>query len=737
MKFRNRILSLVLVLGMVLPNFALAAHAEEPEETPAPDTTIVIWEAETVSEDLEEIAEQAETDVSADSKESVETVETAAISEAVIPSVTEIGEEPASEKAGAKMDGTDSGDPAPNGRQSGKTIDITDWKYNPMATNSQYQELRFTFTSEEDQTVYEGYIGGIRLYFLDGVDKNETINKLLTDVADSFYAEQSFKLSDSEAFKKQYGMTVQPIDAEKVHEKATDEHPTTDANLCWAASTSNMLQLTGWGARAGEQFKTEDDLFDYFEAAYTDHGTSQEHGTKWFFNGIFGEQKTDENGEVIYVLENEDTRTQERLLPDSRKLGGLLLDYAEETVEKHYEVRDGDGYDALVDAALNMTNGTATGLGIFMYDLESKYLGGHAITLMGYIRDTVEAGIDSLKALFISDSDNNKHEKSNREDAVDSVTMVSLNDVNYMGTMVKELGNYKSDTFSVLLDYTTLEPFSDSVPKESSGSRDPLTNVDYSAERTEVRKQDDSLVQTATVGDEVVLSCTMKNISYVKQDVSCKPYAVMTYYVYCNGEVVQSSQVSKYLDDSTPIAQKANQLNIITLDTLRLTSPGDYTVSYQIDGLYYTDASGNAVPITEAYTLNNISRNNYSFRVEPANAVPAQPAAEQTAQSEVPVIGTTLPTYSEVFVKPTGAPSRAIGSAFKVHLAAVTTVKINLEEDGEAIPANAYSVKLNADGSVTVTFTNSFIRSLTPGTHRFRVLGENGNPLAYIVLTIR
>ena len=64
-------------------------------------------------------------------------------------------------------------------------------------------------------------------------------------------------------------------------------------------------------------------------------------------------------------------------------------------------------------------------------------------------------------------------------------------------------------------------------------------------------------------------------------------------------------------------------------------------------------------------------------------------------------------------------------------------MNITLEEDGAEISEEAYSVKPNEDGSVTVTFSDSFIRSLLPGPHRFRVLDENGTPLAYIVLTLR
>lgn len=716
MKIRNRILSLVLALGMVLPNLPLAARAEEPEEAPIPDTTIVIWETEPTQEPAPE--------------ERADPVPEEA------PSAPETAAEPVQEDAAAKKGGADSGEPKASGQQSGKNIEITDWTYHTMAANADYSELRFTFTSEEDQTVYEGYIGGIHLYDANEEKLEDKLEKLLTDVADSFYAGQSFKLSDSSNFSNQYGMLVQPIDTEKVHETATDTHPTTDTDLCWAASASNMLQLTGWGKQAGEQFKTEDDLFDYFEAAYTDRGSSQEHATKWFFNGVFGEQKTDENGAVIYGLESEDAGAQERL-PDSGKLGGLLSDFAEETVEKHYEVREGDGYDALADAALDMTKGTATGLGIFMYDLDSEFIGGHAVTLMGYIRDTVKAGIDSLKALFISDSDNNKFEEDTRPAIIDSVTMVALEDVEYNDVMVKQLGSYMSDTYALLLDYTTLAPYSASVPKESKGTKNPLTTVDYSAERTEVRKPDDSLVETAVVGDKVVLSCTLKNISYRMQDVSCKPYAVMTYYVYCNGKVVQSRQVKKYLDDSIPTAQKPNALNIVTLDTLRLTSAGEYTVSYQLDGLYYNDASGKEIPITEAYTLNNSSRMNYSFQVKAAPNVPTPPADEQKEPTAAAVIGTTLPTYSEVFIKPTGAPSKAVSKEFDVYLAAVTTVNITLEENGTPVPEEDYYVRANADGSVTVTFSNHFIRSLLPGTHRFRVLDENGTAIAYIVLTLR
>lgn len=134
---------------------------------------------------------------------------------------------------------------------------------------------------------------------------------------------------------------------------------------------------------------------------------------------------------------------------------------------------------------------------------------------------------------------------------------------------------------------------------------------------------------------------------------------------------------------------------------------------------------------------NDSSRLNYSFHVEAAPHVPTPPAAGQTESAAAADIGTTLPTYSEVFVKPTGAPTKAISTEFKVHLAAVTTVNITLEENGTELPEDAYSVKPNADGSVTVTFTDSFIRSLLPGTHRFRVLDENDTPLAYIVLTLR
>ncbi len=51
------------------------------------------------------------------------------------------------------------------------------------------------------------------------------------------------------------------IDAEKEVNGKDDE-------LCWAAATSNILQYTGWGAKAG--FKSEDEIFEDFSNSFLD-----------------------------------------------------------------------------------------------------------------------------------------------------------------------------------------------------------------------------------------------------------------------------------------------------------------------------------------------------------------------------------------------------------------------------------------------------------------------------------
>ena len=58
-----------------------------------------------------------------------------------------------------------------------------------------------------------------------------------------------------------------------------------DKFLCWAASASDMLTLSGWKDRASEPFEDEDALFSLFIRSFYNDGGYQRDGIFWFFNG--------------------------------------------------------------------------------------------------------------------------------------------------------------------------------------------------------------------------------------------------------------------------------------------------------------------------------------------------------------------------------------------------------------------------------------------------------------------
>ena len=64
---------------------------------------------------------------------------------------------------------------------------------------------------------------------------------------------------------------------------------TSDDNLCWAATASNMLTYTGWGLVNG--MKNEDDLLDTFRPYFIE-GYWTHKGLEWFFTGKYYDSNT-------------------------------------------------------------------------------------------------------------------------------------------------------------------------------------------------------------------------------------------------------------------------------------------------------------------------------------------------------------------------------------------------------------------------------------------------------------
>jgi len=127
-----------------------------------------------------------------------------------------------------------------------------------------------------------------------------------------------------------------------------------DSKLCWAGSLSDMLQVTGWGARAinpetGVAFASEDELFSYFTANFTNGGCYQSDGTVWFFTGRY------ERDVGMASLRNEPS-------------GGLLPDH-EPPVTRSLGVDVGEAYAGQLDEMLlTLGEGACIGLDVQMYE---------------------------------------------------------------------------------------------------------------------------------------------------------------------------------------------------------------------------------------------------------------------------------------------------------------------------------------------------------------------------------
>jgi len=59
---------------------------------------------------------------------------------------------------------------------------------------------------------------------------------------------------------------------------------TEDDDLCWAATTANVLTWTGWGTEAG--FADTDTTFAYFQDHWTDLSGNIFYGADWWFDGV-------------------------------------------------------------------------------------------------------------------------------------------------------------------------------------------------------------------------------------------------------------------------------------------------------------------------------------------------------------------------------------------------------------------------------------------------------------------
>ena len=170
-----------------------------------------------------------------------------------------------------------------------------------------------------------------------------------------------------------------------------------DANLCWAATSANMLWDANYAQIAtnpytGELFQSSDEVFDYFRKNFYDKGGYPEEAISYFLTeGFSDDMKFSQWAEEI-------------LRPDGQS-DALLPPTEGSYASARNDVRSDNRFIAVLRSLA--TN--AMGLVLRSYDQsERKYAGiSHSVTAQGVIYDrSITDPTRQMKAVILADSDN-------------------------------------------------------------------------------------------------------------------------------------------------------------------------------------------------------------------------------------------------------------------------------------------------------------------------------------------
>lgn len=323
--------------------------------------------------------------------------------------------------------------------------------------------------SEPDAAVMSGGAPTCTGFYKTTFSIDDTREIFLTGLTESTLEQVQTELTASALEDRYFSLTnVDFIDAEKEFTDVAEGEIASDANLCWAAASSNMLRFSGWGSEAG--FRTEDDLFESFISAFTDAGGSYTYGLDWFFNGY-------------YAMQGNDGWAQLRAPGES---GKYLSEYAADSLYQTYEISNHiDNLRPVLDA---LERDCAVGISIGNY-LSSFRIGGHAITLWGYLHDTSASPYskETYPAIFISDSDSDKYDGALRRQAPNRLRVMMMDGMfDGFGADSWEL-DYPSTFPWRLESFTVLEPYRAELEQDASGTHSKNTSADFSVQDLYVR----------------------------------------------------------------------------------------------------------------------------------------------------------------------------------------------------------------------------------------------------------
>ena len=189
------------------------------------------------------------------------------------------------------------------------------------------------------------------------------------------------------------------IDAEKwncLEGEKTEYFFGYDTLHCWAASCSNMLWLSGWAdeitnPRTGKLFKSEDDIFEYYNVNFTDRGSDADRAIDWFFMGEYF-LSGNSNGAGVF----------------DKSAGGFKKTFVSSLAQTQYDlVERPSDIEKLLRVAAAPENRSVFEVSVGSVSASGLSGSQHALTGIGLITDPDTDDIaKKYKAIILIDSDN-------------------------------------------------------------------------------------------------------------------------------------------------------------------------------------------------------------------------------------------------------------------------------------------------------------------------------------------
>ena len=614
-----------------------------------------------------------------------------------------------------------------------------------------YSVLSFQF-ADGDNT-YEAVLTGIQTDFA-----NSTYAEAGENAADGLYsmkllayyfletqktADAGNAITDCASFIHEFpnGTTAHNlIDAEKLADA-------NDSELCWAATASNMLWLTGWvkdvtNPQTGEAFKSEDELFQFLISNYTNSGSRDYFGIKWVFDGVNIVQATDGYSIVYPENNSNDNSKSAQIKADTSETSykdGLISGMPAESVSDIYDSSTSSNVAALLEDSIELLKeGFAIGLAAFNYDDNGNSSNGHAITAMGYVKQLGENIVNAIKGIFIADSDNDKNPVELENLLSDSLCQ-PIDDASkrrnsytlYLTTpktTAKGITGLDLLGYDLMIDsFTTLKPATKKVIENATEAgtdvtRTPSSTIDLVPwSQNYYNPYNEANPKSFSAGSYIHLNTVVQNASYNYAEIpeGCVPAIGYTYKVFKDGNLVDT--LNSTLTLTSPLAPLEP---IDCWEDYVMEDEGEYMFTFRVNDYKAVNPNDNTVQKTyyEAYESNNTYKGSIKLSIvkEGGGCEDGMPGKPVPTGPVVPLatIKESIPVFTEYYNRNSSSDIKVGFSSANLEL----KDSIELYLRNSIVSKDNYSLRQLSDGTFEITFTEEYLRTLSSGKNLFDLI---------------